>query len=289
MIEIKKLAEIHQLSLVGRDDLTIQKATSLDNQTLNSITWVKDETFLKLVKCGVVLMHRQYFKEALPEVTFLLTDESPKLIFSLILKTYFTPEPAYYLKNCVDEHRKNKEVTIAEFVFIGQNVTIGKGTIIFPHVMIEADTQIGENCIIKSNVSLGTEGLGFQLNPSTDLLEKFPQIGNTILEDFVEIGPNSTVRRGALKSTRIGKGTKIGALINIGHNCEVGENCIFTAGIVLSGSSKVGNNVFVGVNASIKNGVQIGNNVEIGMGAVVINPLEDDVKVVGNPAKIIKK
>lgn len=289
MIEIKKMAEIHQLSIVGKDDFTIEKATSLDDQIPHGISWVKDETFLKFVKCGVVLMHRQFFKEALPEVTFLLTDESPKLIFSLILKAHFTPEPAYYLKNCVDEHRKNKEITIAEFVFIGQNVTIGKGTIIFPHVMIEADTQIGENCIIKSNVSLGTEGLGYQLNPATNLLEKFPQIGNAILEDFVEIGPNSTVRRGALKSTRIGRGTKIGALTNIGHNCEVGENCIFTAGIVLSGSSKVGNNVFVGVNASIKNGIQIGNNVEIGMGAVVNNSFEDHVTVVGNPAKILKK
>lgn len=289
MIEIKTLAEIHRLSIIGKDDITVQMATSLDNQTPNGITWVKSETFLKFVKCGVVLMHRKFFKKALPEVTFLLTDESPKLIFSLILKSNFTPDPSYYLINCVEEHRKNKELTISEFVFIGQNVSIGKGTIIFPHVMIEANTEIGENCIIKSHVSLGTEGLGYQLNPATNLLEKFPQIGNSILEDFVEIGPNSTVRRGALKSTRIGRGTKIGAMTNIGHNCEVGERCIFTAGIVLSGSSKVGNNVFVGVNASIKNGVQIGNNVEIGMGAVVINPLADDVKVVGNPAKIIKK
>lgn len=289
MIELKKLAEIYNLNVVGMDDFAIQKATSLDNQSPTGITWVKDGSFLKFVKCGVVLMHQEFFKEELPGVTFLLTNESPKLIFSLILKSNFTPDPSYYLINCVEEHRKNKELTISEFVFIGQNVSIGKGTIIFPHVMIEANTEIGENCIIKSHVSLGTEGLGYQLNPATNLLEKFPQIGNSILEDFVEIGPNSTVRRGALKSTRIGRGTKIGAMTNIGHNCEVGERCIFTAGIVLSGSSKVGNNVFVGVNASIKNGVQIGNNVEIGMGAVVINPLADDVKVVGNPAKIIKK
>lgn len=289
MIEIKKLAEIYQLSIVGRDDIMLQMATSLENQTPLGITWVKNETFLKFVKCGVVLMHRKFFKNALPEVTFLLTDESPKLIFSLILKTNFTPEPAYYLKNCVDDHRKNKEITIADFVFIGQNVSIGKGTIIFPHVMIEANTEIGENCIIKSHVSLGTEGLGYELNPVTNFLEKFPQIGNTIIEDFVEIGPNSTVRRGALRSTRIGRGTKIGAMTNIGHNCDVGESCIFTAGIVLSGSSKVGNNVFVGVNASIKNGIQIGNNVEIGMGAVVNKSFEDNVTVVGNPAKILKK
>ncbi len=289
MIELKKLAEIYNLTIVGKSDFTIKKATSLENQSADGITWVKDESFLKFVKCGVVLMHHQFFVEELPGVTFLLTNESPKLIFSLILKSNFTPDPSYYLKNCVDDHRKNKDITISDYVFIGQNVTIGKGTIIFPHVMIEANTVIGENCIIKSHVSLGTEGLGYQLNPATNLLEKFPQIGNAILEDFVEIGPNSTVRRAALKSTRIGRGTKIGAMTIIGHNCEVGESCIFTAGIVLSGSTKVGNNVFVGVNASIKNGVQIGNNVEIGMGAVVLYPLEDDIKVVGNPAKIMKK
>jgi hypothetical protein len=48
MIEIKKLAEIHQLSIVGRDDITVQMATSLENQTPLGITWVKKRNFSEI-------------------------------------------------------------------------------------------------------------------------------------------------------------------------------------------------------------------------------------------------
>jgi len=142
--------------------------------------------------------------------------------------------------------------------------------------------------VIKTHVSLGTEGLGLELDKETDEFVKFPQLGGVILEDNVEIGPTSTVRRSALDDTIIMSGTKIGSLVNVGHNCIIGRNCILTCQIVTSGSSVIGNNVFMGVNSVVKNGVNIGNDVTIGQGAVVTKHVPDGKTFVGNPAEDIE-
>jgi len=286
MIGVKEIAEAFSLKIVGDENQRVERATAIDNQMVNGITWVKNEKWLNQVKSGAVLMHESLYTQPNPSVTYLLTAADPKLTFSLILKKYFSPPVDYYLLNEVEKHRANPNLKIADFVFIGQNVTIGDGTIIFPFVFIEANSVIGANCFIKSHVSIGTEGMGLELNPENGLLEKFPQLGNAILEDFVEIGPNSTIRRGTLTTTRIGRGTKIGSMINIGHNCQIGSNCILTSGIVISGSSKIGNGVFIGVNACVRNAVNIGNGSEIGMGAVVVKDVEDDTTVIGNPSMV---
>lgn len=286
MPTVKEIAEAFNLKIIGSSTIQISRATNLDDQAEGAISWVKSENLLEKIEKGIFLLSADLDFELKKGVTYLLTEADPRLTFALILKEYFTPPVEFYLKNCVEEHRKNDQIIISDHVFIGQNVSIGKGTVIFPNVVIEANTVLGENCVIKSHVSIGTEGLGLELNPATGILEKFPQLGKVIFEDYVEIGPTSTVRRGALKNTIVRKGTKIGAMTNVGHNCDIGENCILTAGIVVSGSSKVGDHVFIGVNASIRNAVNIGNHVQIGMGAVVLKDVDDHKTVIGNPAKV---
>lgn len=286
MPTVQEIAASFNLKIVGSPTTEIVRATSLDDQAEDAITWVKSAAFIEKIEKGIVLLSADLNFEPKPGIIYLVTADSPKLVFSNILKTYFSPPVDYYLLNDVEKHRTNPNLKIADFVFIGQNVSIGNGTVIFPNVVIEANSIIGQNCVIKSHVSIGTEGLGLELNPETGILEKFPQLGKVIFEDFVEIGPTSTVRRGALKNTIVRKGTKIGSMTNIGHNCDIGENCILTAGIVVSGSSKVGKHVFIGVNASIRNAVNIGSHVQIGMGSVVVKDVEDHTTVIGNPAKV---
>lgn len=92
---------------------------------------------------------------------------------------------------------------------------------------------------------------------------QFPQQGTLVLEDDVEIGANSTVDRGALKETRIGRGTKIDNLVHVGHNCEIGEDVILVALTGISGSSNVGKG------AVIAGQVGIGDHVEIGPGVIL--------------------
>ena len=75
---------------------------------------------------------------------------------------------------------------------------------------------------------------------------KFPQIGRLEIEDHVEIGANTTIDRGALEVTRIGRGTKIDNLVHIGHNCQIGEDVVIAAQTGFSGSIVVEKTSFWG-------------------------------------------
>ena len=290
MIKINELVEKYRLKLSAPAvSEVISRPASTSNQALDTISWIKNSNFLATARQGYFIVRHTLEVPSTDGVVFLFTEEDPKLVFSKILADVFERDVDYFLVNDVETFRSRVDLKIADNVFIGQDVEIGAGTVIFPNVVIEANTVIGENCVIKSHVSLGTEGLGLSLDKTTNKLVKFPQLGNVVLGDNVDIGPHSTVRRAAIDSTLIGNGTKIGSLVNIGHNCVIGENCIFTSQIVTSGSSKIGDNVFMGVCSMLKNGKSIGSNVTVGMGAVVVNSVPDNVTVVGNPSRILDK
>lgn len=288
MIELKKITEHFNLKVVGNSNVLVSKITDLSKQIKDGLTWAKSNTYAEKIEKGVLLLNDKTNFVAKENVTYIITDRDAKLMLSLIMKTFFAPKPEYYLLDDSDKHKGNSKLKIANNVFIGQNVTIGNGTVIHPFAVIEADSVIGENCVIKPHTSIGSEGMGIALNTETDLLEKLPQIGNVVMENNVDIGPNTTVRRGALGQTIIKEGCKIGALINIGHNCIIGRNVILTCNIVTSGSSIIGDYVYIGVNAMIRNGIEIGEKTQIGMGAVVTKSLPANVVAYGNPAKIIR-
>jgi UDP-3-O-[3-hydroxymyristoyl] glucosamine N-acyltransferase len=289
LTSIDLIAQAFNLKIVGNSKISINQIGSLKKQSRNTIFWVKNQENLLKVNEGCVIVSSQLeIKTESDKITYLVTEGKPRFVFAKIIHEFFADELQEDFTNYVEEHRKNSNVKIGENVFIGRHVEIGDGTIIHPNVVIYSKTKIGKNCVIRTHVSLGTEGLGLEMDNDTNLYIKFPQLGGVILEDNVEIGPTATVRRSALDDTIIKRGTKIGSLVNIGHNCIIGENCILTCQIVTSGSSTIGNNVFMGVNSIVKNGVHIGNNVTIGQGAVVTQNVPDNSTYIGNPAEDIE-
>src|SRR5579864_7547408 len=93
--------------------------------------------------------------------------------------------------------------------FIATGVTIGRDCVIYPNVTIYSGTTIGDRVIVHAGAVLGSDGFGYVRDPKSGRYEKFPQVGRLVIEDDVEIGANTTVDRGALDETRIGRG-KIG-------------------------------------------------------------------------------
>jgi UDP-3-O-[3-hydroxymyristoyl] glucosamine N-acyltransferase len=255
----------------------------------HSLQWAKNDTYLAQVSQGAVICRDTDFAKISPveSVCYLVTSKSPRLLFAKVVSHYFAPSIDDEFVNCVAEHRNNHSIKIAENVFIGKHVQIGPGTIIHPGAVIYANTVIGHNCVIKAHVSIGTEGLGLEMDAETNTFFKFPQIGGVVIHDNVEIGPTATIRKSALDNTIIGRGTKIGALVNIGHNCIIGQNCILACQNVMSGSSIIGDNVFLGVGAVLKQSVKVGDGVTIGQGAVVTKHVPAGETWVGNPAKLL--
>src|SRR5581483_5976188 len=122
--------------------------------------------------------------------------------------------------------------------------------------------------------------------------EKFPQVGSLEIEDDVEIGANTTIDRGSLDATRIGRGTKIDNLVHIGHNCDLGENVVIAAQTGLSGSITIEKNVLlggqvgIGEHARIEEGVMLG-----GQGGVLPHKVlrGKGVAFWGTPAKPLRE
>ena len=196
-----------------------------------------------------------------------------------------------------------KKVKFGKNVLIGKNVKIGKNCLIGHNSILESNVVIGNNCsigsnviirntIIKNNVNIldgcviGKKGFGFF--PRKDKNFKYPHIGIVIIDDNTEIGCGSTIDRGSLSNTSIGKNTYLDNQIHIAHNNKIGNNCIIAGQVGFAGSSTIGNNVMIGGQAGISGHLKIGNNVQIAGGSGVIKSIPDNSKVMGYPAKNLK-
>ena len=191
-----------------------------------------------------------------------------------------------------------KNVLIGDSVQVGNNCSIGHNTIIEKNVSIGNNCSIGSNNIIRNslikdnvkildNCVLGKHGFGFF--PKNDENLRYPHIGIVIIDDNCEIGCGSTIDRGSMSNTIIGKNTYLDNQIHIAHNVKIGENTIIAGQVGIAGSSIIGNNVKIGGQAGISGHLRIGNNVEIAGGSGVIKSISDNSKVMGYPAKNIRE
>ncbi len=196
-----------------------------------------------------------------------------------------------------------KKVKFGKNVLVGKNVKIGKSCFIGHNTIIEKNVIIGNNCSIGSNVIIrntivhnnvhildgcviGKKGFGFFPDKKSNF--RYPQIGLVIINDNAEIGCGSTIDRGSMSNTIIGKNTYLDNQIHIAHNVKIGDNCVIAGQVGFAGSSTLGNHVMIGGQAGISGHLKIGNNVQIGGGSGVIKDIPDNSKVMGYPAKNLK-
>ena len=200
--------------------------------------------------------------------------------------------------NFKDKLIYGKNVLIGKNVSLGANCKIGHNTIIEKNVSIGNNCSIGSNTIIRNslisnnvkvldNCVVGKHGFGFFPNKNKNL--RYPHIGIVIIEENCEIGCGSTIDRGSMSNTVIGKNTYLDNQIHIAHNVKIGENSIIAGQVGIAGSSIIGSNVKIGGQAGISGHIKVGNNVEIGGGSGVIRNIPDNTKVMGYPAKNIRE
>lgn len=175
-------------------------------------------------------------------------------------------------------------VKIFPQVYLGNNVVIGDNTILYPGVKIYNDCNVGSNVIIHAGTVIGSDGFGFAPQPDGSF-KKVPQIGNVVIEDFVEIGANTTIDRATMGSTFIRKGAKIDNLVQIAHNVEVGNNSVIAAQAGVSGSTKLGKNVMIGGQAGIVGHIVLADGVKINAQSGVSKAIKTPgAAVTGSPA-----
>ena len=251
--------------------------------TLDSLSQFLPKSCKKIIVKNVLLAMAKITKEFYPKSIVDDFDETVKDIS----KTLFKKKIKY-----------GKNVLIGKNVKIGKNCTIGHNTIIEKNVIIGSDCSIGSNVIIRNTIIrdkvnildgcvIGKKGFGFFPNQTKNI--RYPHIGIVLINENCEIGCGSTIDRGSLSNTIIGRNTYIDNQVHIAHNNKIGENCIIAGQVGFAGSSTLGNNVLIGGQAGISGHLKIGNNVQIGGGSGVISDIPDNTKVMGYPAKSLRE
>jgi UDP-3-O-[3-hydroxymyristoyl] glucosamine N-acyltransferase len=159
---------------------------------------------------------------------------------------------------------------IASGVSVGAGVIIGKECVIHPNVTIYSGSVLHDRVIVHAGAVLGSDGFGYVRDKTSGLYEKFPQTGRLEIHDDVEIGANTTIDRGALDSTVIGRGTKLDNLVHIGHNVQIGENVVIAAQTGISGSCVIEDDAIIGGQVGLGDHVTIGTGVILGSGCGVL-------------------
>lgn len=162
------------------------------------------------------------------------------------------------------------ESVIGAGAVIGRGVVLGRGCRIYPRVVIYPGTELGDRVVVHAGAVLGSDGFGYVRDDGTGEYIQFPQQGRLVIEDDVEIGANTTIDRGALEETRIGRGVKIDNLVHIGHNVCVEKNVVIAAQTGVSGSSVICAGAVVGGQVGIGDHAEIGEGVILGSGSGVL-------------------
>lgn len=207
--------------------------------------------------------------------------------------------------------------SVGAFVYVGPRAEIGPGTVLMAHVTIGADARIGADCllhpgvrigervivgdrvILQHNASIGADGFSYatpevgsvetvratgRVEAQNTRIVRINSVGTVVLEDDVEVGANTTIDRGTLGATTVGRGTKIDNLVMIGHNTTVGENCLIAGQVGLSGSCRIGDRVVLAGQVGVADHITIGDDAVVMAGSGVGRDVAPRAVVLGYPA-----
>ena len=104
-----------------------------------------------------------------------------------------------------------------------------------------------------------------------------------------QLGHGVCVGAGAVVAGNVvvGDDVWLGARSVIGHDSEIGDHCVIAPAAVVSGFVRLRPCCFVGAGAMIRGLVEVGDGALIGMGAVVLNNVDPETTLVGNPARVL--
>jgi UDP-3-O-[3-hydroxymyristoyl] glucosamine N-acyltransferase len=280
--------------LFGNESIVIRRVASLESAAEGDIAYVEDEKFFAAAQssrasCLIVPAGAAIEADCRIEV------KNPKLAFALIAEVLHPAagnDPSIHPSAVIDgqadvaltafvgpnvsigkESRVGIGSELRTGVCIGENVSIGNDCVFHPHVVIYDNVTIGDRVILHAGVVIGADGFGYVRDDMG--YHKFPQIGTVIIEDDVELGANSTIDRGALGRTRIGKGTKLDNMVHVGHNCDIGERVVIAAQTGISGSviieddCVIGGQVGFGDHIRVQSGAVIGSKAGVLPGKIV--------------------
>jgi UDP-3-O-[3-hydroxymyristoyl] glucosamine N-acyltransferase len=309
-LNLAQVLEICGATILEKSDLNkkVFDVATLDSGNESQISFVNSGQYLEKFsrsKVGFCLIEEKYANRAPQEITPLI-HKNPYFAYAKIAAAFYEEKkPDFSSQKLVDLTAKiGKGTQIAPNAYVGKNVQIGKNCFIGAGASVLEGCVIGDNCnigagavvsfaiignnsMIYSGAKIGQDGFGFAHDAGVN--HKIIQLGIVEIGNFVEIGANSCVDRGAIENTMIGDGVKIDNLVQIAHNVVIGKGSVIAGCAAIAGSARIGNFVQIGGKCSIGGHISIGDGAKIAGMSGVMRDVEPMQIVGGIPALPIKK
>lgn len=276
---VRQIADWTGARLLGDGAVEVRGISSLAQASSGDLVFVEEKRHLEkaLRSRAAAVIAGEFFEEA--SLKPVLVADQPRLAFARaaqLLGAKPQRKAGIHPSALVDSSAQlSAGVVIEERVVIGQGVkigeqswigagcvigayaTLGRSCELYPQVTVYPGVRLGNRVIAHAGAVLGSDGFGYVRDGASGRYEKFPQLGRLEIDDDVEIGANSTIDRGALEVTRIGRGTKIDNLVHVAHNVRIGEDVVIAAQTGVSGSAVIENQVVIGGQVGIADHVRI--------------------------------
>ncbi|EDP69696.1 UDP-3-O-[3-hydroxymyristoyl] glucosamine N-acyltransferase [Flavobacteriales bacterium ALC-1] len=303
----EQIAGILEGTVIGDPNIEVFKLSKIEEGAKGSLSFLSNDKYTPYIyttEASITIVNSDFEPEK-PISTTLIKVEDAYEGFSKLLEYYNqiklnktgieqpcfisetskTPDSIYigafaYIGNNVEI---GDNVKIFPNAYIGDNVKLGDNTIIFAGGKVYADCIIGKNCVVNSGAIIGADGFGFAPSKEGEY-SKIPQIGNVILEDYVDVGAGTTIDRATMGSTIIRSGVKLDNQIQIAHNVEIGKNTVIAAQTGVAGSTKIGDGCLIGGQVGIAGHLVIGNNVRVQAQSGIGRNVKDNEILQGSPS-----
>ncbi len=304
-IRLSDLAAQLDLEVEGDPDVMLSGVASLDEAGPGDLTFVRDAAFavrLRESQAGAVIALHGLDVAGRPA----LRSADPSRDFYRAARI-FVPDsspPAGIHGNAVVDAGASVDETacLGPGCFVGPGARVGPRTILHACATLYAGVEVGADCVLHAGVVVaaasvlgdrvtlapgavvGAEGFGY-VGHEAGGLQRIHNVGRVVIEDDVDVGANSTIDRGTLGDTRIGRGTKIDNLVHIAHNCRIGEDVVIVAQAGIAGSTVVESRSVVMAQAGITGHLRIGPDAFVGPRAGVHKDVGEGRRVFGAPQR----
>ena len=172
-------------------------------------------------------------------------------------------------------------VQVGPWCHVGPQVSIGAGTRLISHVVVDGDTLIGEGVTLYPfcTVGLAPQDLKYKGEPTRC------EVG-----DRTQIRENCTINRGTVTGTgltRVGADCLLMAVVHVAHDCSIGDGVVIANNVVMGGHVAIGAGAVIGGSAALHQFVRIGRGAMVGG----VSGVEADVipfgSVLGNRARLM--
>jgi UDP-3-O-[3-hydroxymyristoyl] glucosamine N-acyltransferase len=222
------------------------------------------------------------------DIACLLKVAHPQAAYYMLMRHFFggQAEPARIHPTAIvsSDARIGRNVHIGPYCVI-EACEIGDDTHLDSHVVIKANSHIGQRVRIESHSTIGATGVAWVWHEGQRIVQ--PQIGGTLIGDDCFLGTDITIVRGSINEvTTLGPGCVLAHGTKIGHGCQIGGEVHFANNVSIAGNCRIGDRAFLSAASVLRPRIRLARGVTVGAGAVVTRDVDEEAVVVsGVPAR----